>query len=83
MGSNPGGDTKYFFFFKKKFFYIFFLSFLTCIELSKRLGMFTNHVDPLGGGEVLLSSCMWKLAYSAISLTEKLLFLDSEKNSPF
>ena len=30
--------------------------------------MFTNHVDPLGEGEVLISSCMKEPAYSALAV---------------
>ena len=67
MGSNPDGTKNIFIFSRKKIFYYFFLSFVPCIELVIPWGMFTNHVDPLGGKEVLFSSLMWDLAHCAHS----------------
>ena len=65
VSSNPARGRNFFYFLILFFFYTFFLYFFICIELLIPWGKFTNHVDPLGGGEVLLSLCKWKPAYSA------------------
>ena len=56
VGSNPAAGQKNIFLSCIFFLNVFFL-FFDCNELGIPCGVFTNYVDPLGGGEVLLSSC--------------------------
>ena len=68
MGSNPAAARKN----VDNFFSTFFFSFfITWIKLFIAWGMFTNHVDLLGGGEVLISSCKRKPSYSGFALKSK------------
>ena len=57
VSSNPARGRNFFYFLILFFFYTFFLYFFICIELFIPWGKFTNHVDPLGGGEVVFVSC--------------------------
>ena len=57
VSSNPARGRNFFYFLFYFFFYTFFLYFFICIELFIPCGKFTNHVNPLGGGEVVFVSC--------------------------